>query len=308
MINTPLALFIFNRPETTAEVFAVIRQVRPSTFLVIADGARISHPDDVLKCSQSRDIINQVDWPCRILKNFSEDNLGCKLRVSSGLDWVFSLVEEAIILEDDCLPDPSFFSFCEHLLEYYRDDERVMMISGTNYLQDRLIVKESYCFSRYFAIWGWASWRRAWKHYDLEMTQWPRFKKENHLYGLYSQRYMRSFLSKLFDATYSGYIDTWDSQWFFACLFNNGLSIVPKKNLISNIGSFGVHSSSSSSNHFFPTFTINTDDLIHPEYVTANQLYDSPFFVEQFRFNLLKKLKNALLATSRLFRKFLSVQ
>lgn len=282
-MKTPVAFMVFNRPDTTAQVFAAIRQARPEILLVVADGPRSDRPSDVKLCAEARAVIENIDWPCTVHKNYSDVNLGCKGRVSSGLDWVFTEVEEAIILEDDCLPHPDFFPFCEKLLEQYRHDERVTMIGGTNYLVDRLQVPESYVFSRYFPVWGWASWRRAWHQYDLSMHNWPRFRKEGQLRSFYADGYMRRFLTSSFNDTYSGRINTWDIQWFFACLANNGLSIVPSLNMISNIGTVGAHSGGYSSNNFFRIFSCDVDSLIHPAHVSPNRLYDQMFFQEQFK-------------------------
>jgi hypothetical protein len=160
-VNTPIAFFIFNRPDTTARVFEAIRQAQPSKLLVVADGPRSTRPGEAEKCAATRAIIDQVDWECEVLTNYSDVNLGCRHRVSSGLDWVFEQVEEAIILEDDCLPHPTFFRFCEELLEWYRHDHRIVAISGDNFQNGHQSGEFSYYFSRYVHIWGWATWRRG---------------------------------------------------------------------------------------------------------------------------------------------------
>ena len=152
-LTTPVVFIIFNRPDTTAKVFEAIRQAKPPKLLVIADGARIDKPGEAEKCAAARAIINQVDWQCEVLTNYSNVNLGCRKRVSSGLDWVFEQVEEAIVLEDDCLPHPSFFQYCQELLEKYRDDERIMMISGDNFQFGNETTEYSYYFSRYGHCW-----------------------------------------------------------------------------------------------------------------------------------------------------------
>jgi hypothetical protein len=180
-IKTPVAFIIFNRPQTTEAVFAEIARARPRQLLVIADGARTDHPDDSEKCSAARAVINRVNWDCDVSTNYAETNLGCKQRVSSGLDWVFGLVEKAIILEDDCLPEPTFFHFCQELLERYCDDWRVMHISGDNFQLGHRRSSDSYYFSRYSHVWGWATWQRAWKFYDVEMKLWPDFRDRNWL-------------------------------------------------------------------------------------------------------------------------------
>lgn len=235
-LTTPVALIVFNRPATTARVFAAIREARPQQLLVVADGPRTNRPDDIKKCTEVRHIVEQVDWPCKVLKNYSAINLGCRLRVSSGLDWVFDQVAEAIILEDDCLPDTTFFRFCQEMLNLYRYNERVMMVSGSNLLGEWKSTAQSYHFSAAGGIWGWASWRRAWQYYDVEMVLWSdsasRLKVSDVLGGgeLYRIR------SIDFDRAAAGHVDTWDYQWSFAQLLQSGLAVVSAVNLISNIG------------------------------------------------------------------------
>lgn len=298
-LKTPVAFLVFNRPDTTEQVFATIRQAQPETLLVVADGPRPDRRGEEVSCAKVRTIIEQVDWPCRVLKNYSEFNLGCKDRVSSGLEWVFTEVEEAIILEDDCLPHPSFFPFCEKLLERYRDDERVMMIGGTNYLLDRLQISESYFFSRYFPIWGWATWRRSWRKYDIALKGWNRIKKEGQLNSLYPQKFMRNHLTTLFDSAYQGHANTWDIQWFYACLFNSGLSVIPKSNLISNIGLVGTHTESTVVYNNLPVFELDAGSMVHPELVYPNGCYDTEFFNNYSKVALSIKLKHIFKTISK---------
>ncbi len=235
-LKTPIAFIIFNRPDTTKRVFAEIAKALPSKLLVIADGPRADHPNDAEKCAATRTIIDSVDWDCDVLKNYSDVNLGCKRRVSSGLDWVFNTVEEAIILEDDCLPHPTFFRFCEELLEKYRNDERIAQISGDNFQFGRKRTAYSYYFSRYNHIWGWASWRRAWKNYDVNMELWPEIRESGMLRDWLGDKKSAKYWEKIFENTYNGKIDTWDYQWTFACWMQSALTILPKVNLVSNIG------------------------------------------------------------------------
>jgi len=236
-LKTPVVFIIFNRPDTTARVFEEIRRARPLKLLVIADGPRLDHPEDANRCAATRAIVEQVDWPCEVLKNYAETNLGCKRRVSSGLDWVFDTIEEAIILEDDCLPHPTFFRFCEELLDRYRLEPSVMTISG-NYFHGRNHRPTcSYFFSHYDHCWGWASWRRAWQHYDCDMSQWPALRDTDWLltYGDGNRDFQR-YWTRVFDMTFTGKIDTWNYQWKFSCFVQDGLSILPSKNLVKNIG------------------------------------------------------------------------
>ncbi|MBW4472824.1 MAG: glycosyltransferase family 2 protein [Stenomitos rutilans HA7619-LM2] len=233
---TPVAFFIFNRPQLTQRVFDAIRQAKPARLLVVADGPRRDRSGEAELCAQTRAVIQQVDWPCQVLTNFSDTNLGCKRRVSSGLDWVFDTVEEAIILEDDCLPHPTFFPFCETLLEHYRNDTRVMVISGNNFQFGHQRTSDSYYFSRYNHIWGWATWRRAWRYYDVEMTLWSVIKQGHWLHDLLGEDRAVRYWTDSFEAVANDRLDTWDFQWTFACWIQHGLSILPNINLVSNIG------------------------------------------------------------------------
>jgi hypothetical protein len=204
---------------------------------VAADGPRF--PEEESKCRQARAVLERVDWDCRVLTDFSYVNLGCGRREASAFDWVFSHCQEAILLEDDTLPSPSFFRFCESLLERYREDERVMQISGNNFQCGQSRTAYSYYFSQYVHCWGWASWRRAWKHYDYRMKTWPEFKSANGMGLVRKDPYEQRYWTAIFDRTFAGQVDTWDYQWVYACWAQNGLSIVPAANLVTNIG-FGA--------------------------------------------------------------------
>ncbi|WP_088240720.1 glycosyltransferase [Calothrix rhizosoleniae] len=296
-MNTPVVFIIFNRPDTTEKVFEVIRQAQPSKLFVIADGSRHEKEGEAEKCSQTRAIINRVDWHCEVITNFSENNLGCRKRISSGLDWVFSQVEEAIILEDDCVPHPSFFKYCEKLLEKYRHDERIMMISGNNFLLDQFDISETYTFSRYTATWGWATWRRAWKTYDVDIKHWEKLKAQKFLSSLFSQDYVVFWLTSCFDQirNYTK-VDTWDYQWFYTCLFNNGLCIVPKLNLVTNIGVNGTHAIKASSFHLLPSHNLDMNNIQHPDLVIPNFTYDDLLFDKKLKpKNLASMIKFKLL-------------
>jgi len=236
MLDTPVTFLIYNRPELTERVFAVIAQARPKTLLVVADGPRPDRADDADKCKRARAIIDRIDWPCDVRMNLATTNLGCRRRVSSGLDWVFRQTEESIILEDDCLPDPSFFRFCENLLSRYHDDARVMLIAGYNFQPSAWTCASSYYFSRYAPIWGWATWRRAWKLYDVNMEGWPALRTRGWLSTLFSNPREVQFWNDAFDRVHIRGYDTWDYQWTFACFANKGLAATPAVNLIQNLG------------------------------------------------------------------------
>lgn len=236
VIETPVALLIYNRPGLTKEVFDRIAEVRPRKLLVVADGPKTDA--DREDCMAARAVVEQIDWKCDVERQYSDVNLGCGKRVSSGLDWVFSLVEEAIILEDDCVPHPTFFDYCEGLLARYRDTEQIMCINGTNFQSGLKRTPSSYHFSRYCSSWGWASWRRAWHHYDYRLQDWPAFRREGGLEGLFRSRRERRFWTELLNRMYQNPsdVDTWDHQWNFACWSHGGLAIEPEVNLIENRG------------------------------------------------------------------------
>jgi hypothetical protein len=235
--ETPVALFVFNRPHTTRRVFEAIAQIRPARLLLIADGPRPDKTGEAEACQQVREIVSCVDWPCEVSKNFAEENLGCQERVISGLDWVFSLIQEAIIFEDDCLPDPSFFPFCQELLERYRGDSRVASISGTNLVVKYLKIQSSYYFSQLGGNWGWATWKSEWQRFDRHLEDWPKLKVEKMLSEILDHPKAAAYWTKIFDTMYENRgPNTWDYQWLYTRLKNNSLSIVPHVNLVTNIG------------------------------------------------------------------------
>lgn len=236
-MKTPVALIIFNRPDSTVRVLEAIASAKPEKLFVIADGPRPNRTDDQEKCAAARDVIRQVNWDCQVSTNYSEYNLGCGLRPATGINWVFDNVEEAIILEDDCLPHPGFFPYCEELLERYREDERVMMIGGVNFLGELKSPFQSYYFSRFGSSWGWASWKRAWRLYDYEMKLWPTVRDAGLLEQLFLDPIHCRYWKEIFQKTYeSNTNDVWDYQWLLACWINSGYRIFPEVNLISNIG------------------------------------------------------------------------
>lgn len=236
-MNTPVVFLVFNRPDLTARVFAAIARAKPRQLLVVADGPRDGNSADVEKCRATRAIFEKkFDWPCDLQRNYAEHNIGCRQRVSTGLNWAFAMVPEAIILEDDCFPGLSFFPFCENLLERYRDEKSVMHIGGVNLVRDNQPVTPSYYFSHYAHVWGWASWRRAWQHYQPDMAAWPEWKEKKLLARFLGDHRAVGYWRRQFDRAWSGKIDTWDFPWLFTCWRLGGLAITPTRNLVSNLG------------------------------------------------------------------------
>lgn len=295
--NTPILFIIFNRPDTTLRVFSEIKKIKPAKLYVVADGSR--NESELKKCTSTRAILDSIDWPCEVFKNYSEINLGCKERVSSGIDWFFEHEDYGIILEDDCLPEQTFFRFCEEMLTKYKDDERIGMVSGNNFQFGKIKNEYSYYFSTYSHIWGWATWKRAWKKYDVEISSWPTFKREKKLEQLFSRKSDVFYWQSIFDDVHKNKIDTWDYQWTYTCFFQNYLSIMPSVNLISNIG-FG-ESDSTHTKKISKFSNIDTQSLEfplkHPFHIvkdiesdTIVQKNNYPF-LRHFLSKILRKIK-----------------
>ena len=235
-LKTAVLFMVFNRPDTTKQVFEAIRQAKPPRLYVAADGPRADKTGEEEKCEQVRRIATQVDWDCEVKTLFRDKNLGCRVGVSSAVSWFFGKEEEGIILEDDCLPSQSFFWFCEELLERYRWDMRVMAISGDNFQKGSARNEFSYYFSRFNHCWGWASWRRAWVYYGKHMQLWPYIRDNGYIQDVLSDKTAVKCWSKIFETVYRNEIDTWDYQWTYTCWLQSGLTILPNVNLVSNIG------------------------------------------------------------------------
>ncbi|AHF92581.1 hemolytic protein HlpA-like protein [Opitutaceae bacterium TAV5] len=238
-MHTPLIFIVFNRPEVTARVFARIREARPATLYVICDGPRPHRPDDIPNVAAVRAIIEQgVDWDCDVIRDYADTNLGCRHRVASGLTRAFARLEHAIVLEDDCLPDPGFFPYCGELLARYRDDPRVMHIAGTNFSAPVGAAPHGpgYRFSHHPWIWGWATWRRAWEQYDFGMATWDaRFSA---LRASFASPWEAQYWISTYDGARSDLdrADTWGFPWMFTVRSLGGLSVLPTVNLVENIG------------------------------------------------------------------------
>jgi hypothetical protein len=276
-LHAPIALIIFNRPDTTEKVFAEISKAKPKKLFIIADGPRNNDPYEVEKCNATRAVIERVDWDCEVFKKYSEVNLGCGLGPASGISWVFEHVEEAIILEDDCIPSQTFFRYCSELLERYKHDERIMTISGMKLDFGQKQNSYSYSFRLMPHCWGWATWRRAWQHYDFKVRLWPELRDSTWLLDITEYPGAAEFYKGRFDIAFNckGAIDYWDYQWLFACWSQKGYSISPHKNLIVNIG-FGAHAThtnSLESHQNFANFELEEMDfpLRHPPHLVVDR-------------------------------------
>jgi hypothetical protein len=313
MVHTAVAYIVFNRPQYTEKTFEVLRQQRPAKLYVIADGPRPGHPTDVERCARVREIVAQVDWPCEVHRNYAESNLGLKRRVSSGLDWVFTQEECAIILEDDCLAHPDFFRFCDELLVRFADDARIAVVTGNNFQKGRLRGDASYYFSKYNHCWGWATWRRAWRNYHGELPFWPQWCKSPAWKIQVPDSVERRYWEQIFDTVCAGKIDSWAYPWTASVWFHGGLTATPNVNLVSNIG-FGVdatHTTWESS----PLAAVPTKELLelrHPmsiaqDYAADRYAFNHAFGGNRLRFpySFLRILKNYLVTGLRHFQRFL---
>lgn len=302
-LSTAVVLIIFKRPFQTERVFTAIAESRPSKLYIIADGARNS--EEALLCEQARQVVDKVDWDCEVRKNYSEKNLGLRNRIISGLDWVFQQEERAIILEDDCLPHPTFFRFCDEVLEYYKDDPEVMHISGDNFLAKRKTFDESYYYSKYAHVWGWATWRRAWSLFH----QWDDDAASPDLdLKIFETRSERRFWQRLLDELRShqmGY--TWDYQWALTCMAHKRLCVMPKFNLVSNIG-FGEGATHTREHLWYADLPVTPMEfpLVHPAVknwnIEADRIAARSFFTNQPP-SLLNMMRKAVRRVHRLIEK-----
>lgn len=265
--ETPILFLVFNRPDLTQKVFNQISKIKPSYLFIAADGPRSDRIDEFKQCQQTRAIIQQVDWDCEVRTLFRESNLGCGLAVNSAITWFFEQVEYGIILEDDCLPDLSFFPYCEELLIKYKDEEQIMLIGGTNFQNSITRGTASYYFSNYGHIWGWASWQRAWKKNNTELFLYDPKNSIGKLNHLFHSKTEKRYWNFLFSKCSKGKVDTWDYQWIYSIWENNGISITPNANLVRNIGLKG------NSSHNFLNDSYKTEltckeikfPLVHPK-------------------------------------------
>lgn len=266
-LETPVLLIIFNRPDTTRLVFDAVRQARPKRLFVKADGPRRDRPLDVELCRDARAIVRNVDWPCEMKIDFEEENGGCRNTVCSGMKWFFENVEEGIILEDDCLPTQSFFRFCAELLAKYRNDERVMQISGNNLLLGSKKHAESYYFSKLASVSGWATWRRSWAAFDIKMAGFPEFAAKQGMQHYFGHRRVAKWMMSYMKDTYENPRGIWSPAWAYAIARQDGLVIVPSVNLVDHLG-YGRDDSTYSSGHTWGLYDSvhreELDELIHP--------------------------------------------
>ncbi|SEM62775.1 hypothetical protein SAMN04488505_105230 [Chitinophaga rupis] len=282
-VQSAVLMLIFKRPDTTQQVFDQVKAVRPDRLYVAADGPREGHPTDAALCAQTRDIIKQVDWPCTVRTLFRDQNLGSMQAPASGITWFFEQEEEGIILEDDCLPNTSFFYFCDAMLEKYRHDTRMFVVTGTNSQDGQTWGPASYYFSRHSSIWGWASWRRVWQQYDVDLRAYKQEDVKPQLQKIFNDPFLVDIWVNIFETVQQHRVQAWDHQLQLITLFENGLCITPNVNLISNIGfrEDATHTFSKDS-HNANRPTQQLTNIIHPTYIMPETDADYYFMNREF--------------------------
>ncbi len=293
-LSTAVLFLVFNRPDVTKQVFEAIREAKPPRLYVAADGAREDKNGEAEKVDKVREYItSSIDWDCKVRTLFRKTNLGCKMAVSGAIDWFFENEEMGIILEDDCLPSQSFFWFCEELLEKYKNDMRVWHIAGNNFHFGWKRDKDySYYFSYYGSIWGWATWKNKWKHYDVGMKNYDEIKSKKYLWDLFGNKEEVNFRISNFEQIKKG-LDTWDYQWVYTKFINCGLSIVPEVNLVGNLGFGGdaTHTHSRSDKRANMAFYDISFPLKMPGFIIRDKKSDDKFFTEFIKeSNIFKRL------------------
>jgi len=289
--TSPVLFIIFNRPETTAAVFEQIRLAKPLRLYIAADGPRVDHPDDIVLCRQSRQEVETIDWDCELKTLYRDENAGCKYGVSAAISWFFDQEEEGIILEDDCLPANSFFRFCDVMLEKYRDDDRVWHITGCNLQFGQQWGSASYYFSNRCHVWGWASWRRVWQAYDIELSRY----NENEVYPLmqniYGDARVAAAWTTIFKDVKAGTVNSWAYPLDFTVFFNNGLVIIPNVNLVSNIGFTADATNTYQPNNDYDGIPPQElGEITHPDLMVPQKQAD--LFIINYHFNLAKKKRS----------------
>jgi hypothetical protein len=288
LTKSPILFILFNRPDTTAQVFDQIKAAQPKRLYISADGPRVGFPDDELLCNQTREIIKNIDWDCEVKTLFNNENVGCKLGVSTAISWFFSHEEAGIILEDDCLPANSFFRFCDTLLEKYKNDTRIRHITGCNLQFGKKWGNASYYFSNRTHVWGWASWRRVWNDYDLSIEKYDNSEIAHQIKNIYDDELVIESWVSIFNEVKAGKINSWAYPLDFANFFNNGLIIIPNENLISNIGFSSTATNTLHENNVYANIPIvEIGEISHPIFILPEKQAD--LFIMYNHFNIEEK-------------------
>lgn len=297
MINTAIAIFCFNRPSQTKKVFNQIKKIKPNKIFLIMDGPRKKNKLDKINCNKVKKIITSINWNCKVYKNFNKSNEGLKKRFITGLTWVFSKVDKAIILEDDCLPSNDFFYFCDQLLKYYQNSKKVKFITGNCFQKKNMKIKETYYFSKYSHIWGWAAWRSTWKLYNDNEKYWKKYLNSKKFQKVCEDQNERKYWSNMFENIQNGKLKSWAFYMLLSLWKNNLLTATPSINLVENVGfnAFGTNTKKLNINSKLSDNYIDRP-IKHPKKIMLNKEADKFVFKNIYSSNLKKKLFNKLIS------------
>jgi len=299
-LSTPVLLIGFNRIGPLRHVFSAVRAARPARLYFAADGPRTE--EERARCEEVRALADEVDWPCELRTRFNDRNMGLRKGVSSALDWFFENEEEGIVLEDDTLPVPDFFTFCEELLARYRHDERIWALMGNNLMDDwKGPTDGDYYFSAhgYGAPWGWASWRRVWKHYDVDMKLWPQLRESPLLKDFFLNGREEEVARIIFERVHSGVMNSWSYQLDLTRIANHGLNILPRVNLVDNIGfdGDGTHTTTADDPRNKRTARSIEGPLRHPGLIMLDARRDAEYFDRYIGYTTAERIKNTVKKT-----------
>lgn len=280
--STPVLIVAFNRPDYLAQTFERVREAKPPRLYLAVDGARVDRDNEAERVAECQQFVKKVDWECNVYTLFRKENVGCGFGPATAIEWAFEKEDALIVLEDDCVAENSFFRFCDEMLERYKDDNRVWLISGRGHHPEYPFFKEyDYIFSHYGHTWGWATWKRCWKRFDLKMKDFPLWKALGGANNVMTTKAERRFYNKWYNSIFCNIdkviLHSWDAQWLYAYQKEGGLAIVPSKNQVHNVGVMGTHSIAKSSLLDLPSCPLHFP-LRHPEYVIALSDYEKYHF------------------------------
>lgn len=303
--SAPILLIIFNRPDTLQFVFDAIRKNKPKKLYVSADAPREGNENDKLNCEKAREIVKAVDWDCETHYRFLDHNLGCGMGVSSAITWAFEKEDRLIILEDDCVPSAPFFEFCNYCLEEYKNDCRVYTINGRSHHPESIHFKNyDFLFSYYAHCWGWATWKRVWNDFDINVGNWSEFIESGGFQNVFFSKQEVKFFNQKYDILFSDKnlkSHSWAYPFSYYALSNAGLSIVPSKNLIKNIGVNGVHSSGNELSYHKLNSSENYTFRRKPTLILPNRAYDY-FHFKKHMLKIMRKPSLFIRGMNKIFR------
>ncbi len=284
-MDTPILLLFFNRSKNVKKLIDRLKITKPKKIFISVDGPRKNNSKDLIEIRKILEIITTINWNCEVTKNINSVNLGCKVCVTNAINWFFSKNEYGIILEDDCIPGNDFFNFCEYNLKKYKNNDKIMQISGNNFLLNDELCEASYYFSTINDIWGWATWKRAWDHYKIDISDYNYKKDYKMLLNYYKNKNIVKWMKKYFDNSIRKENDIWSTQWTYAMIKADGITIVPKVNLVKNIGF--DRSGTTKDNFSFKIYSeIEAKQLKvikDPKDIKVN------YYLDKIRFRLIKK-------------------